>query len=174
MGKGKPSEIWKEIKPRIGDMVTAANDMEQSFDKAVREAYEKGYLDAAHNYHEMCDFLDDEKKEAYQRGLNDAREEKAFCEFCEYEMCSDRVDPCRICARNYMNFFEPKKQEKEEIKVGDEVIRASGKAVVMGVGPVHFEYVYADGSSGFDEVKNVKKTGRHFPEIAEVLQKMKE
>ena len=63
---------------------------------------------------------------------------------------------------------------KQEIKVGDEVITASGKAVVMGVGPVHFEYVYADGSHGYDEVKNVKKTGRHFPEIAEVLQKMKE
>jgi phage terminase small subunit len=65
-------------------------------------------------------------------------------------------------------------QEKEEIQVGDEVITASGKAVVTGVGPVHFEYVYADGSHGFDKVKNIKKTGRHFPEIAEVLRKMKE
>jgi hypothetical protein len=65
-------------------------------------------------------------------------------------------------------------QEKERIQVGDEVITASGKAVVTGVGPVHFEYVCADGSIGYDEVKNVKKTGRTFPEIAEVLRKMKE
>ena len=51
-------------------------------------------------------------KEAYEQGINDARERKASCEFCEYEMCSDRVDPCRICACNYMNLFEPKKQEE--------------------------------------------------------------
>lgn len=55
------------------------------------------------------------RKEAYEQGLNDAREGKASCQFCEYEMCSDRFDPCRICACNYTNFFEPKKQEKEEI-----------------------------------------------------------
>ena len=66
-------------------------------------------------------------------------------------------------------------QEKEQqIQVGDEVITASGKAVVLGVGPVHFEYVNADGSSGFDRVKSAEKTGRHFPEIAAILQKMKE
>jgi hypothetical protein len=52
------------------------------------------------------------RKEAYQQGINDAREGKASCQFCEYEMCSDRADPCRICACNYMNFFEPKKQEE--------------------------------------------------------------
>lgn len=64
-------------------------------------------------------------------------------------------------------------QKEEKIQVGDEVIAASGKAVVMGVGPVYFEYVYANGHIGSDKVKNVKKTGRHFPEIAEVLEKMR-
>lgn len=66
------------------------------------------------------------------------------------------------------------RKKEEQIQVGDEVTTASGKAVVTGVGPVHFEYVYADGSHGYDEVKNVTKTGRHFPEIATVLQKMRE
>ena len=55
-----------------------------------------------------------EAYQAYQQGINDAREGKASCQFCEYEMCSDRDDPCRICACNYMNLFKPKKQEKEE------------------------------------------------------------
>lgn len=71
-------------------------------------------------------------------------------------------------------YEQAQKEKEEQIQVGDEVITASGKAVVMGVGPVHFEYFNADGSSGYDEVKNVKKTGRTFPEIAEVLRKMKE
>ena len=66
-------------------------------------------------------------------------------------------------------------QEKEEqIQVGDEVIAASGKAVVMAVGPVYLEFVYANGAIGSDKVKNAKKTGRTFTEISEVLRKMKE
>lgn len=56
------------------------------------------------------------RKEAYQKGLDDAMEGKASCQFCEYEMCSDRSDPCRICACNYTNLFEPKKREQDAEK----------------------------------------------------------
>ena len=77
-------------------------------------------------------------------------------------------------AYNDIEKIDAYEQEKEEqIQVGDEVTTASGKAVVTGVGPVHFEYVYADGSHGYDKVKNVTKTGRHFPELVEILKKMK-
>jgi len=79
-----------------------------------------------------------------------------------------------LTAQEVIEKIRAYEQAQKEIQVGDEVITASGKAVVMGVGPVHFEYVCADGSIGYDEVKNVKKTGRTFPEIAEVLRKMKE
>lgn len=113
------------------------------------------------------------KREAYKQGLNDAREGKASCQFCEYEMCSDRFDPCRICACNYTNFFEPKKQEKEEIRVGDEVEDGVANLIVLEINE--------DGTvSGFDDEGSIihatprKKTGRYFPEIAEVLAKMKE
>lgn len=113
------------------------------------------------------------RKEGYQQGLSDAKEGKATCQYCEYEYLDDTEEPCKKCCNAYMNKYKPKAKE-EQIQVGDEVTMVLGKAVVTGVGPVHFEYVYADGSHGYDEVKNVKKTGRHFPEVAAVLEKMRE
>lgn len=78
---------------------------EPDLDAIRKEAYDKAFEDAEQ-------VAESGKKAMYQKGLNDAREGKASCQFCEYEMCSDRFDPCRICACNYTNFFEPKKQEE--------------------------------------------------------------
>lgn len=41
-----PSEIWKEIKPRIGEMLVAVNDIETRAEKAQEEAYQRGLNDA--------------------------------------------------------------------------------------------------------------------------------
>ena len=41
-----PSEIWKEIKPRIGEMLVAVNDIETRAEKAQEEAYQQGLYDA--------------------------------------------------------------------------------------------------------------------------------
>ena len=69
-------------------------------------------------------------------------------------------------------------QEKEEqIQVGDEVNAPFGKAIVVNINSVAEKIwlVYADGHGGFEYFKDAPtKTGRHFPEIAEVLRKMKE
>ena len=140
--------------------------IEPDLDAIRKEAYDKAFEDAEQ-------VAESGKKAMYQKGLNDAREGKASCQFCEYEMCSDRFDPCRICACNYTNFFEPKKQEKEEIRVGDEVEDGVANLIVLEINE--------DGTvSGFDDEGSIihatprKKTGRHFSEIAEVLRKMKE
>lgn len=42
----KPSEIWKEIKPRIGEMLVAVNDIETRAEKVQEEAYQNGLSDA--------------------------------------------------------------------------------------------------------------------------------
>jgi hypothetical protein len=67
-------------------------------------------------------------------------------------------------------------QAQEEIKVGDEVIAASGKAVIIDINDNKDKarYIYSDSTLGFGNICNLSKTGRHFHEIAEVLQKMKE
>ena len=141
----------------------------EGYEKGYETGYEDGYNEPGKN-----------QQEAYQRGLSDA------WEAARKVVALSIVDRRKVFGSEYMYSILEKHtaseaieklkayEQEEQIQVGDEVITASGKAVVTGVGPVHFEYVYADGSNGYDEVKNVKKTGRHFPEIAKVLQKMKE
>lgn len=141
-------------------------DLEQVRKEAYDDGYNAGYgrkIDAS-----------------YQEGLSDA------WEAARKVVALSTVDRRKVFGSEYMYSILEKHtaseaieklkayEQEEQIQVGDEVITASGKAVVLGVGPVHFEYVNADGSNGFDKVKNVEKTGRHFPEIAEVLAKMKE
>jgi hypothetical protein len=101
--KGMPNMTW--LSPEVDLTPYTEPNLEQVRKEAYQKGYETGYKDG---YNEPGK----NQQEAYQRGLNDAREGKASCQFCEYEMCSDRADPCRICACNYMNFFEPKKQEE--------------------------------------------------------------
>ena len=65
---------------------------------------------------------------------------------------------------------------KGKIQVGDEVNAPFGKAIVVNVDSVAEKiwFLYADGHGGFDFFKNAPtKTGRHFPEIAAVLEKMR-
>ena len=142
--------------------------VKQDVETIRKEAYYKGYEAGAES--RAIAIADDKAHEAYQKGLSDAKEGKATCQYCEYQYLDDTEEPCKKCCNAYMNKYKPR--HEEQIQVGDEVIAGEGKAVVIGVGPVHLEYIYADGSTGYDKVENVTKTGRHFPEIAEVLQKI--
>ena len=157
MSKAKEiSTLWEQIKPQIGELVRLCHEVESHYE-VTADAYQRGY----------------------EAGLNDAKEGKASCQFCEYEVCSDRVDPCRVCACNYKNFFEPKKQEKEEqFHVGDEFENESGKrfVIIKMNGNKIDRYVDEEGKTYclFQEYRIMRKTGRHFPEISEVLRKMRE
>lgn len=70
---GKASEIWKEIKPKIGEMLVAVNDIETRAEKAQEEAYQRGYCDALEKHCEICEEKHD-AEESYQQGLNNAWE----------------------------------------------------------------------------------------------------
>ena len=159
---------------------------EPDLDAIREEEYEKGVQDTKQHWVDAprsCAY-----KLGYENGLNDAwdvarkialdkedggLDTVAYCETFGYGKGFGAILKT-FTASECIEKIRQYEQGKEKIKVGDEVITDSGKAVVTGVGPVHFEYFNADGSSGYDEVKNVKKTGRTFPEIAEVLRKMKE
>jgi len=71
---------------------------------------------------------------------------------------------------------EKKQEEDEELKVGDEVVTVAGdKGVVTGI--INNDvYLFISGWET-SQVKHklcCKKTGRHFPEIVEVLKSLKE
>ena len=63
---------------------------------------------------------------------------------------------------------------KEKIQVGDEVIDPNGQGVVTEITDLYVRIMYAKGSGQVVKPEDLTKTGRHFPEIAEVLRKMKE
>jgi len=73
---GKASEIWKEIKPKIGEMLREINEMESRCEKAQKEAYQKGY-ETAKRECEDCPkqaYTDTLRMDVYRKGLSDAWE----------------------------------------------------------------------------------------------------
>jgi hypothetical protein len=73
-------------------------------------------------------------------------------------------------------YEEKQKQKEDEIKVGDEVVNASGDIGVV-IGIINNDvslFIYGWNISQVTNKICCKKTGRHFPEIAEVLKKLKE
>ena len=107
MNKAKEiSALWSQIKPQIGEMVRLCHEVE-SHAEVTADAYQRGH-EAGYK-----DGYNEPGKGKIQVGDEvNAPFGKASCQYCEYEMCSDRADPCRICACNYMNLFKPKKQEE--------------------------------------------------------------
>ena len=71
-----------------------------------------------------------------------------------------------------MKMYESWK-EKNKIKIGDEVTSSLNKiGVVTEVGDNMISYMLKNGHSYSTYRNNVKRTGRHFPEVAELLEKI--
>lgn len=68
-------------------------------------------------------------------------------------------------------------QKQEEIKVGDEVTddkSDTGVCTEISYPANSMHIMYADGTATDISLTGVTQTGRHFPEIAAILQKMRE
>lgn len=126
------------------------------------------------------------KQEAYQKGLSDAWDaarkialseadggiqwklkEQWFGKFTIYDIFKD------VPAMEAIGKIRQYEQEQEEIKVGDEVICRNKTAVVTEKSDKFTRIMYSNGSSYALFTEEFVKTGRNFPEIAEVLRKMK-
>ena len=73
--------------------------------------------------------------------------------------------------------YEEEQKKAAEIKIGDEVTDEDGwKGVVTLINPdgKYFVVTLQDGNALRWKKESFKKTGRHFPEIAEVLKQMQE
>ena len=157
-------------------------DMEQ----VRKEAYDTAYADAEEIY-------ESGKRAMYQKGLKDAWE-------AARKICTNWVLPDSVLSKIFgtdktiddimkestaseaIEKIRAYEQRQEEIKVGDEVAfhhddgRPDTVVVVTYIGQDGF----IDGMDGrgtqyaHKNPKKWTKTGRHFPEIAEVLAKMKE
>jgi preprotein translocase subunit YajC len=164
---GKASEIWKEIKPKIGEMLTVVNNIEAQAKKAQEEAYQRGLSDAWEaarkiGSNSMCSLK--------EMGFDFSR-----CDVADY-------NPSWFVVKNYSaseaieKIRQYEQKQEEQIQIGDEIETPSGLKgyVVNFTDDELVHYVSSEGRFGTMGMSAVSKTGRHFPEIAEILRKMKE
>jgi len=153
----------------IGTPYTAP-DLEQVRKEAYKDGYNAGFGKKIHT--------------SYQEGLSDAWEAarkiydisqedrlEIFPEASTF-VVADICD--RYSASECIEKIRQYEQEKGKIQVGDEVISPNGKGVVTEITDIYVRIMYAKGSGQVVKQEDLTKTGRHFPEIAEVLAKMKE
>ena len=100
----------------------------------------------------------------------------------------NHYDFCEKCHKSFINWFNSKEDSDEticttsssgEIKVGDEVRSVCGCNLGVVIKTSYKDkydaYVmWADGSSGHHDKEYFIRTGRNFPQIAQVLNLMKE
>lgn len=182
----KPSDMWKDIKPRIGEMLVAVNDIETRYGKAVDEAYQSGYEDG------KGDSSGESRYEAYQKGLGDAWEAAwkiidmpwetkreifgsdifAAKQIFKGRTASDAASDAIIKLKLY------EQEHEDPIHEGDEVVGDDGKRGL--VIDSRFDKSQIAVLTGDSKVyawwckDYVKKTGRSCPELVAFLKKMKE
>lgn len=172
-------------------------DMEQVRKEAYEDGYENGFV-AGHLKAEKSgqSFYED----GYKRGLADAWEaarkigSNSMCSLKEmgfdFSQCAvPDYNPSWFVVKNYsaseaIEKIRQYEQDKEEIKVGDEVVGTyTGEEEtepfviirkIPEIKPTYYFGIYSKSGEFCQGGLKLKKTGRHFPEIAEVLQKMKE
>ena len=167
MGKAKEiSALWSQIKPQIGEMVRLCHEVEDHAE-VTADAYQRGY----------------------EARLNDAWEAARKIFSMDGEVRETLLHNCffkdiieNISASEAIERIRQYEQEKEEqIQVGDEVENTQ-TGVRFIVTHMWVNNHGEKGVSGFNRdcsafsttIELIRKTGRHFPEIAEVFAKMKE
>lgn len=158
---------------------------EPDLDAVRKEAYDKGYQDAA------VKIGSDEQKiaeKAYQRGLNDAwdaarkivlsREAGGLFDYEERKAvfgCGNYMALKKFLAQEAIEKIRQYEQKQEKIKVGDEVINDEDiKSVTVDMDDYLLHVLDENGVIQAWPREDAVKTGRYFPEIAEVIKKMRE
>ena len=97
------------------------------------------------------------------------KQKKERCKTCEYY----EGYSCYDCIKGIKDCFEPKQTDK--LKVGDEIIANDHKQVITAI--INENLIFTVNQNGqygsfeIGEIQNV--TGRHFPQIAEVLEQLR-
>lgn len=167
---------------------------EPDLEQVRKEAYDKCMDEAEMLAYKLYSPKIDE---AYQRGLADAWEAAMKISMSKidgglsWEEMNDIFGTARpgkiyktFTASECIEKIRAYEQENEEIKVGDEVVgtytdeEETEPFVIIRkvpeIYPTHYFGIYSKSGGFCQGGLKLKKTGRHFPEIAEVLQKMKE
>lgn len=151
---------------------------EPDLEQVRKEAYEKGWKEAENHYEEGYN-------DGYDTGLDDAWEAARKISSMTYDDMWKIFDCCdwnvvkRYTAQDVIEKLKAYEQKQEEIQVGDEVEgdEDGQRGVVIDS---RFENSQVAVLTGNSKVYSwwskcaIHKTGRHFHEIAAVLEKMRE
>lgn len=164
------------------------NGLRRQTNECLDSAYNKGYEDG------KKDFEVSNEQTEYNKGYNEGLEEfeKLYINEYDYKDFFKSYDNediqnwelydlvAKYGAKKILDDFkmwqEEKKKAEKEIRVGDEVITiGNSKAVVTRIKDNCVRVMFKDGS-GFREqhtISELKKTGRHFDEVEQLLDKLR-
>lgn len=138
---------------------------------ALQHGYDEGYQDGLNDCWECA------RKLMLRSNLSYADIYKIFGNGSEHFVLRT-FSPSEAITR-IKKYEEAQKKAEAEIKVGDEVIVPNGKrCVVTGFNGGDNKWILCIDENGdcgpnYHEKTDLKKTGRHFPQIEEVLKQMK-
>lgn len=171
-------------------------DYVTGYDHGKRDGYAEGQKSLVNAYvvGKGEETLEDIKKAEYYRGLNEAWEVarkivlgtskggysmEVLQRFFSFSNLSDIFSIYGVTeAIARIKAYEDKQKQDAEIKVGDEIRLHDAIEVVTSVMPTGLQTIDASGNTSTWYYKTYpletwKKTGRHFPQIAEVLAEMR-
>lgn len=161
----------------------------------VRNAYDRGYKQG------YKDGKAETGTSSYEKGLNDAWEiarkiakanstdeemNKIFGDdfyymslsaFFEKYSIQEVMEKLKEYEEKQKQVKEEQAEEEKEFKVGDEVITDERRFVVLGIDDFKWYQLWClDNGLAHDNIcsKDLKKTGRSFPQLAELFKQMKE
>lgn len=178
------------IEQTVGLCKEAMTNIRNAYDRG----YKQGYKDGAVTKVEIA-------KMEYERGLNDAWEAARKIMLCKskgglgYEVVLKIFQQANITGTEHFDIlykcsaseavakikeYEEKQEEQakeEEFKVGDEVNTNTGRFIVLGIDAGGWYHLWClNNGLTYDMIcsKNLTKTGRSFPQLAELFKQMKE
>lgn len=180
------SALWSEIKPQIGELVRLCHEVE-SHAEVTADAYQRGYKEAYDTaYADAEKIYESGKRAMYQKGLKDAweaaRKIASDCAGRNYSIFGQHFTVEILNTHSASECIEKIRQyeqEQEEIKPGNEVIgicksgiKTDPFVIIQKLDDYYFGIYSRTGEFCQGGLK-LQKTGRDFPELIEVLEKMK-
>lgn len=176
MSLGNIEQRTEEMKKQVLELI------EQSYQDGYKSGYKVWKNSAFDNaIIDATSFIEQGRNEAWRLALHifrlNQKERKAVFGYDRDTVnVLESMDASEVLEK--IRAYEEQKREETKIKVGDEVIYSCGnykdKATVIDIDADILHLLTENGCYLSEEYKDVKKTGRHFTEIAELLKKLRE
>lgn len=166
----------------LGTMEQRTEGMKRQAKELIEQAYNRGYKAGQESDKDIfiSGILEQGRNEAWEAAkriltMGSKKQNEIFGCFMDLTVM-ENVSASEAIEKLSAYDEEKKQEEDNVIRVGDEIQTLDGLiiGIVTYISEIEgFSILWGDGSVGKRKIlSDYKKTGRHFPEIAEVLKKM--